>query len=274
MAELIIEKWIAECADKNTEEIVIPDDISGIGRYAFEGCNKIRRIVLPDGLRKINDHAFCNCTSLTDINLPKEMDFIGRHAFQGCTSLSEITLPKNLLVIDRFTFAGCTNLKRVDLPDGLKVLCDLAFYGTNLEQIKLPESINDFGLGVFCDCKALEEISIQSIFVNESMFERCCALHKVDLGHRLMEVGPFAFRGCSSLTTITLPDSIGAISDQAFAHCKSLKSIIIPENKKGREVRIEADAFDGCDDLTICCAPNGSVERFAKDHGIPTAPLP
>ncbi len=274
MAELIVEKWITEYIDRDAEEIIVPDDISGIGKHAFEGCNKIRRIVLPDGLRKINDQAFCNCTSLTDINLPKEMDVIGRHAFQGCTSLSEITLPENLLAIDKYAFAGCSNLKRFDLPSGLKVIWNLAFYGTGLKQIKLPESIKHLGQGIFCDCKDIEEASINWIFATESMFERCYALHKVDLGHRLMEVGPFAFRGCSSLTTITLPDSICRISDQAFADCKSLKSIIIPENKKGREVHIEADAFDGCDALTIYCAPNGSVERFAKDHGIPTAPLP
>ncbi len=47
--------------------IVIPDGVTSIGSYAFEGCSSLESITIPDSVTSIYRYAFSGCSSLTDI---------------------------------------------------------------------------------------------------------------------------------------------------------------------------------------------------------------
>jgi hypothetical protein len=80
---------------------VIPEDITSIGAYAFEGCAGLTSIIIPEGVTEIGSSAFWSCTSLESITIPSSVTSIGFNAFCNCKKLESVTvLSKNALIID------------------------------------------------------------------------------------------------------------------------------------------------------------------------------
>lgn len=63
--------------------------------------------------------------------------------FQDDTNLSEVKLPKNLKRIDKCTFAGCTSLKTVEIPSTVTKIKELAFTDSGIEELTLPEGVEE-----------------------------------------------------------------------------------------------------------------------------------
>ncbi len=82
--------------------ITLPDSVTNIGNYAFDGCNS---------LKSIGDYAFFGCISLTAIHLPNSITSIGDNAFANCASLTNITLPDNITSMGYSVFSSCVNLQ-------------------------------------------------------------------------------------------------------------------------------------------------------------------
>ena len=90
--------------DKYTfTDIIIPKEIiyagyrfmvSGIGDYAFSGCESLSSVILPDTVTQIGTSAFSNCIGLTSINIPNSVNYIGERAFYGCSSIKKSIYPR------------------------------------------------------------------------------------------------------------------------------------------------------------------------------------
>lgn len=75
------------------------------------GCNPdIVKADIPDGVTAIGNYAFDGCTSLKSINIPNSMTSIGKFAFYDCKSLKSINIPDNVKFIDESAFWYCDNL--------------------------------------------------------------------------------------------------------------------------------------------------------------------
>lgn len=70
--------------DQLLDEIVVPNSITEIKKYAFHGCTSIKKIELPNTLTSIGDYAFWMCSNLISVNLPNSITYIGRDSFGGC----------------------------------------------------------------------------------------------------------------------------------------------------------------------------------------------
>ena len=66
-----------------------PDDITWIGAEAF-GQNAFHELILPDNIDEIGRWAFIENGNLTKIRLPKNLMTIGDAAFAGCVNLKEV----------------------------------------------------------------------------------------------------------------------------------------------------------------------------------------
>ena len=75
------------------------------------GCNPdIVKADIPDGVTAIGNYAFDGCTSLKSINIPNSVTSIGKFAFYDCKSLKSINIPDNVKFIDESAFWYCDNL--------------------------------------------------------------------------------------------------------------------------------------------------------------------
>ena len=76
---------IAGC--KNT---IIPNSVTAIGDYAFEGCTGLTSIDIPNSITSIGDNAFQDCHGLTSIVIPNSVTEINDFAFYECTGLTDV----------------------------------------------------------------------------------------------------------------------------------------------------------------------------------------
>ena len=92
----------------NNEEIrglVIPDDVTYIGDYAFRGCTNITSVTMGENVTKIGTSAFSGCKNCTSITLGENVTNIGSWAFQGCSALTSLTsLPRKVPSTSSNTF--------------------------------------------------------------------------------------------------------------------------------------------------------------------------
>ena len=72
--------------------LVIPESVTSIGKYAFYGCSGLTEIVIPEGVTSIGNYAFYGCSGLTSVSLPSSVTSIGSYAFRDCTSLASLTI--------------------------------------------------------------------------------------------------------------------------------------------------------------------------------------
>ena len=70
---------------------VIPNSVTLIGKYAFQGCKHLTSITIPDLVTRINDGAFMGCSSLESITLPGRLSYIAEATFYNCKALKSIT---------------------------------------------------------------------------------------------------------------------------------------------------------------------------------------
>ena len=89
---------------------VIPSGVTGIGDFAFSGCEGLTDITIPEGVTNIGDYAFYGCDGLTDITIPDGVTSIGENAFDLCYGLTSITIPDSVTSIGESAFWGCEKL--------------------------------------------------------------------------------------------------------------------------------------------------------------------
>ena len=107
----------------------IPDSVTSIVGYAFDGCTSLTSVTIPDGVTSIGGAAFYGCTSLTSVTIPDSVTSIGKSAFRYCTSLTSVTIPDSVTSIDEYAFYDCKSLTSVTIPDSVTSIGDWAFSG-------------------------------------------------------------------------------------------------------------------------------------------------
>ena len=70
--------------------VEIPDYISAIGSFAFEGVSSLTSVYIPNSVTSIGEMAFLGCSSLQSVTIPSSVTNIGQLAFSCCTSLVTI----------------------------------------------------------------------------------------------------------------------------------------------------------------------------------------
>ena len=113
---------------KEITELVIPDSITSIGDYAFDGCSNLTSITIPDSVTSIGDEAFSWCSSLTSVTIPDSVTSIRKKAFINCTSLTSVTIGNGVTSIGVYAFHNCSSLTSVTIGYSVTSIGDEAFY--------------------------------------------------------------------------------------------------------------------------------------------------
>ncbi len=120
--------------------------------------------------------------------------------------------------------------------------------------------------------------------IQSHAFEGCGNLKQVNYDAKLVDIGAAAFKNCNKLIKFNGENHIIAIGDEAFENTlissftfekttmigakafanTGLKRIVLWEQVSD----IGEEAFDGCNDLTICCYYDSAAYNFAVSNGI------
>ncbi len=167
-------------------DLVIPNNVTSIGRLAFYGCSSLTSVTIPNSVTSIGSSAFRDCSSLTSITIPNSVTSIGYAAFSYCSSLTSITIPNSVTSIGDYAFKDCSSLTSITVDYGNPNYCDIngvLFNKKKTELIQYP----------------IGKSSTNYIIPNS-----------------VTSIVSFAFDGCSSLTSITIPNSVTSIQRHKY----------------------------------------------------------
>jgi hypothetical protein len=77
--------------NKDITSVTIPDSVTGIESWAFNGCGSLASVTIGNGVTIIGYQAFKECDSLASVIIPESVTSIRQNAFQWCTSLTSVT---------------------------------------------------------------------------------------------------------------------------------------------------------------------------------------
>ena len=245
-------KYIQDCAFESCtglKEIKLPSQLEMIDYFAFTGCSSLKEIVIPDSVQSIYPGAFSSCENLGSVVMGENIGVLGENMFKDCPNLFEILMPSDfdvLLMEGSFyspfdikdyrpvlsDLLGCEAVRKVTITTGEKVSIRMFEGVTSLEEVVLPEGLEDIESGAFRNCKNLKKINLPESLVNiyDFAFESCTGLTEIELPSQLKSIDYFAFTGCSSLKEIVIPDSVRSIYPGAFSSCENLGSVVMGEN--------------------------------------------
>ncbi len=207
-------------ARSNWTHIIIPESVTHIGNYVFDGCWNLYGISIPSSVTHIGLCIFPRCSSLITIQVSSNNKVYDSR--NDCNAI--IHTASNTLI------ACCTN---TIIPDTVTQIGEEAFLKCyNLTSIHIPNSVTHIGKNAFVECSDLTSIHIPDsvTHIGEGAFAQCDKLTDIALSKSVTHIEKGAFSECRSLTSIIIPDSVTHIGEYAFSSCYSLTHISIPKS--------------------------------------------
>ena len=267
----------------NGEEVinlVIPNTVTSISGFAFEGCYGLTSVDIPNSVTSIGNSSFSECTNLTGIEIPNSVTSISDGAFSRCSGLTSIEIPNSVRSINDYTFYMCSSLTSVNIPNSVTSIGDYAFYDcSSLTNVNISDSITFIGENAFegstpwpnnlpdgvvyigliaykysGTMPAGTSISLRegTASIAASAFQGCSGLVSITIPNSLTSIGNYAFQNCSGLTSIDIPNSVTYIGESALSGCSGLTNVNIGNSVTS----IGSYAFQNCSGLVSINIPN------------------
>lgn len=235
-------------------DLVIPEGVVAICEQAVYS-DALQNLVIPDSVIKIGKYAFADCRNIEFITIGKNVTSIDKEAFAYCENIFEIynrsaltistkfeSIPDADLGIDAFNvYSDNENSKIFETEDGFVFYDDdtrtyLIKYKGNTSELVLPESFNG----------KQYEIYTNAFYNNE-------IITKVTISSGVSSIMEDAFYSCENLETVIFASYINQIYYSAFDSCDKLKTVVLPAYVG----YIDANAFWGCSNLEYNIYDNG-----------------
>ena len=98
---------------KNIENIILPESLSTIGSYAFNGCT-MKSIKIPDNVLSISNDAFYGCDSLESFTFPNLVTKLESNVLGYCNNISYVYIPENVNYIGSSALRSCKSLRMIE----------------------------------------------------------------------------------------------------------------------------------------------------------------
>ena len=272
--------WSAETPWKqynmSITAISLPDGITYIGTYAFNGCLKVKEVVIPEGVTAIGNYAFTNCQTVKSYTFPSTLQSVGNGMFSNNYAIREIiangTIPPDMH--ENKLNQGASFKIDVYVPEG-SIPAYEASWGTTYYTFHNPK--NSCGTNLLWSYDASTHAltfyksdpskpATMKNFVNirdypqffntpdAPWYQYHDEIASISLPEGLTNIGTMAFVNCSTIVAdVVLPSSVVTIEELAFGYCHAIPSIDIPEGVQS----IGTKAFVGCSALDTIAIPAG-----------------
>lgn len=236
--------------------LIIPNGVAEIGAYAFRQCPFGGTLTLPESLITIESYAFCGTKLIGTLNIPESVKSIGSCAFSGAQFTGQLNLPAGLERLRDETFKDCSGFTgSLTIPAKIKEIEDSCFsncFGLN-GQLTLPENLINIGAHAFYNCNFRGNLNLPEglLSIGRWAFTHCKFGGQLILPKSLAVLGNDAFEYCSRLTgVVEITDDIIIIPTNVFAGCSKLEGVVLSKNTE----TIQNGAFANCYQLnSITC---------------------
>ena len=248
---------------------VLPDNLKTIGSNAFRNCRSLKKLVVPQSVTNMGGTMLNGCTGLEELTIPyagtrKEVTNAGGelnwndsvadlfmnswgswentqfdfsdYAIEKITVTGGETVPE-------YAFASMKSLKEVDLSStSVTSVGTSAFYNcTSLADIKLPETVTDYG--------------------SYSFF--ATPITSMPTNGKITAIGEYAFADCTQLGEFGIPDTCTSIGQYAFRNCRSLKKLVVPQ----LVTNMGGMMLNGCTGLEELTIPYAGTRKEVTNAG-------
>lgn len=227
-------------------EYTIKDNEVTITRYIGETGEDIE-VIVPDMLN----------------GYPVTVFGAGNNVFSSYSriSLDKIILPDTVIEIGKNAFYG-TNIQEIKLSNNLQIIGQSAFERSVFTSIDLPNSLTDIGKSAFYNSNITEcKIPSGVKRIPENAFESS-KLETITLNEGLESIDKKAFANCQNLKFLQIPSTVTEIGEEAFSDCILMESVNIPYGI----TTIKKATFKYCKSLKEIIIPD-SVTKIEGEFG-------
>ena len=183
-------------------ELVIPDDITKLERYAFQGCTPLTSVVVHNNVTNIRNDVFNGCSNIESMILP----FVGAFAK---TTTDTYQYPLGIIF-------GTTSYE-----DGVETT-----------QYYFGSSTSSSTFSTFYIPSSLKSVTVTGGNILCYAFFNCKMIENITLPENITSIEARAFYGCKSLESIVIPSSVKTINTHVFSGCSSLKTVTFGPNSQ------------------------------------------
>ncbi len=228
------------------EKVVIPSEVeyngesltvTNIHSAAFLECGTLKEITLPSTITEIGDGAFAGALNLSKIVISDDcrFEYFGNSVFDGSRALdylSEKSPDGEIVIGQNVLLAYLGSETDYIVPDGITIIADMCFFGSEIENITIPETVEYIGPYAFASCFELKEITVPDSVaeIADGTFSYCMNLETLNLGDELEYIGLRALEG-TKVKSVYIGKSVANVLG-AFAGCNTIENITVSSDNE------------------------------------------
>ncbi|GEM_PF-161762 len=146
------------------KELTFPKSTVYIPAQCLQGNGNVEEIIIPNntvaGTMTLCSQCFSQMTALKKVVIGSAAGTFVNQTFQGSTVLQYVEFQPGVTTIGDGAFQGCTGITSIILPESVTSIGQLAFEYTNIESIRLPNTLKTIGNCAFDQCHQLKSVTI------------------------------------------------------------------------------------------------------------------